>query len=80
MTEDEARKKWCPFARHTQDEAPVANRWDSDLNPIQCRCIASDCLAWRWRVTSGVEERMYHDVAAGKEPQREGYCGLAGKP
>ena len=43
------------------------------------RCIASDCMAWRGHLTAKVEEQMYHDVAAGKEPQREGFCGLAGK-
>jgi len=32
MTEDEARKKWCP-------EAP-----EVDNN----RCIGSGCMAWRW--------------------------------
>ncbi len=29
-------------------------------------CIASECMAWRWANTI--------------EPERIGYCGLAGKP
>jgi hypothetical protein len=32
--------------------------------PASCRCIASQCMMWRW--TEGSDEL--------------GYCGLAGKP
>jgi len=56
-TEDEARKRWCPFARvgtTTTDErlAVALNRVENTggivLNPFAARCIASDCMAWRW--------------------------------
>lgn len=33
MTEDEAKKKWCPAA---QELDRMAN------------CLASGCMAWRW--------------------------------
>ena len=50
MTESEAREKWCPFSRATRKSEGVwlvANRADT-LNPKACRCITSDCMAWRW--------------------------------
>lgn len=63
MTEDEAREKWCPFARvavteHSDMHASIAsaNRLpgtggsavdDPDLEWPSPRCIASDCMAWR---------------------------------
>ncbi len=36
MTEDEAKKKWCPKAREN------SRRVFSDS------CIGSGCMAWRW--------------------------------
>lgn len=75
MTEADAKTKWCPFARFTSaSNYPSSNRWKQSLpegepyalNPVPCRCIGSDCMAWRTeRDINGVER---------------GYCGLAGKP
>lgn len=65
MTEDEARKKWCPMARvsiHAPEESrkdfiSTGNRWQAEssrksLNvyPQGAQCIASDCMMWRWEV------------------------------
>ena len=55
LTEDEARKKWCPMSRvavDTESAFRVAyNRIISQdgLNAtgIAMRCIASDCAMWR---------------------------------
>ena len=54
-TEDEARMKWCPHARAVEmdgDEPatgyPVGNRSAVGRGHPFCRCIASDCMAWRW--------------------------------
>ena len=51
-TEQEARKLWCPMARFLDSDGDVANRWalsqSNDLNPLPCRCIASECAMWRW--------------------------------
>ena len=59
MTEVEARKKRC------------CNPKSGDGIFISY-CFASECMAWRWRVT-GVDDddNDIHDF---------GYCGLGGKP
>lgn len=58
MTEDEAKTKWCPFARFTSaSNSPSSNRWRKSLpedepyalNPVPCRCIGHACMAWRWQ-------------------------------
>jgi hypothetical protein len=61
MTEDEARTKWCPFARVVTVHAEAgmiagpANRTevcgeDHFTKPMGSFCIASACMAWRWSV------------------------------
>ena len=85
LTEDEAKQRWCPFSRtafqyrHGDGDAMVvANRAEND-NPIT-DCIASQCMAWRWRVgpPSKQDRASYRETSA--MPEWEGYCGLAGKP
>jgi hypothetical protein len=51
MTEEEAKTKWCPFARsQTEDResAPAVNRTLQGHIDIGCHCIGSRCMAWRW--------------------------------
>ena len=73
LTEAEARKTWCPFARKAEivhfigpsagsqwQDVPVATSTDA-------KCIATDCMAWRW---------INNDPA----DAARGYCGLAGRP
>lgn len=71
-TEDEAKTKWCPFARvafqyrvQAPDAMIVPNRAENEA-PIGT-CIASECMAWRKkpRLSDG-------------QPSLLGYCGLAG--
>jgi len=76
MTEEEARKKWCPMARV---ENINGNRAQTVANIDESRCIASDCMLWRWKRTpqeaalqSGLSQK-FHCTAVG-------YCGLGGKP
>lgn len=50
MNAEEATTKWCPFARGadgTDTTAVTLNR-DSWGNPHSaCRCLGSECMAWR---------------------------------
>ena len=79
MTEEEAKKQWCPFARVVLDWSVLAGGqtvigpFNSDCadknetfeSDARTLCIASACMAWRWW---------------GGTKKAEGYCGLAGKP
>lgn len=71
MTEDEAKTKWCPFARvvvwhEPKDElTPPFNRFQAGLDKTDlARCVGSDCMAW-----------CYFN----RPEDGHGYCGLAGK-
>jgi hypothetical protein len=45
LTEDEAKTKWCPMQRHSEQGVGGAyNRPTSG----GFGCIASDCMTWRW--------------------------------
>lgn len=87
-TEEEAKTKWCPFARAlTSALRPppegmrgevflglaTINRASNELVP-ECKCIASACMAWQQ-----TDNKTW--PSAPGEPEREpepaGYCGLA---
>lgn len=82
MIEDEAKKKWCPFARVslTRDNNEcyqIGNRAvvEGDVtnqSPIGL-CIGSKCMAWQ-------ETQSGKSMAGDQLLKPEGYCGLAGKP
>lgn len=92
MTEEEAKKKWCPFARAQQFQSvhnvssaigePVADNPAVNRDTMNVNCIGSACMAWR------VSEMAYFDRwgrpvkatdnAAVKEKDLGGICGLAG--
>lgn len=67
MTEDEAKEKWCPFARCNHDnggnrpaygnggDGPVEDDYCTDV-AMQSPCIGSACMAWRWE--SAAREQM----------------------
>ncbi len=76
FTEEEARKKWCPFSRQavvvSRDPvmAATANRdCGEHYGAENCNCIASDCMAWR---------KMSDAYCNGEDG--DGFCGLAGQP
>lgn len=100
-TETKARTKWCPLARISvgYGEGHSANRWKQSappeepwaLNPVPCRCIASDCAMWRWGEKRNPNWKPNTNFMSGVEHPDEiepthivdtkrGYCGLAGRP
>ena len=70
MTEDYAKTKWCPFARtyattlnYRRSEisgVATTNRELGGVPDAGCMCIASACMAWRWRTNA----------------EKDGLCGL----
>jgi hypothetical protein len=93
MTEEEAKTKWCPFARtlgtltrhhaETESERVVssgsANRGYQMGGALHnCMCIGSACMAFRDKGPEG--EITQTQVGAVTSIPRYGYCGLAGKP
>ena len=92
LTEAEARKKWCPFvrARDFWDGSACSGNADAfdektsdsadySRNPLDSRCIASECMAWRWG--DGVLDSADSGGGApGTKGNDVGYCGIAGKP
>lgn len=80
FTEEEAKTKWCPWARTAWAFDDVRNGIFVTANrgttEDDCRCIASECMAWRWiyrfeHVETG--EGTHHDP-------KQGFCGLSTKP
>jgi hypothetical protein len=78
MTEDEAKTKWCPFARvgsgasglgsMNRDALPAD---DPKLITRNTRCLASACMAWRWseaKRTAAFLEAVQRHMAAQPKP------------
>ena len=68
MTEEEAKKRWCPMARvHISRSLSGSEYYSNNRLALHdlTTCIASGCMAWRTGESYG--ERF------------SGYCGLAGK-
>ena len=78
FTEEQAKQKWCPFS-NSQNRATTI--WPDKVN-----CIASACMAWRWRIGmwNTKEGRWWKegDKASIYEVEERnsdyGSCGLAG--
>ena len=80
MTVDEAKTKWCPFARVVVDAEHYSNG-----NRFTCptpmaeesRCIASECMAWQWDITPIVAAEI--NARGNAQAKAGGHCGLASK-
>ena len=66
MTEDEAKRKWCPMVRFAG--AQVAFNRDTQTPEYVTRCIGSECMMWRETSAPPITGKFH------------GYCGLGGKP
>ena len=73
-TEEEAKTKWCPFARLT-DGAVRGGTYNRTGPAADLNCIASACMAWRW-IEPAKDQNRWQPVVLPKY----GYCGLAGTP
>ena len=87
MTEEEARKKWCPMVKGWQGNEVTG------FSYMQ-HCEASDCMMWRWdRKTTipcpecGASGYVHDDICPLCDekkriphPEPRGYCGLSGRP
>lgn len=91
MTEDEARTRWCPFARIADGEPPVAVNRPEPYGDVP-KCLGSFCMAWRWDDIPNPEyDRQRHVFQGGLYPiplappmtvksDTDGHCGLPGRP
>ena len=69
MTEDEAKKKFCPMSL----QPIVGENGYVELSPTEC--LGSACMAWRW--DNHVDEK---GVRYSTPSATDGHCGMAGKP
>ncbi len=78
LTEHEARERWCH-----QAVKDGSNRNDTGGAFISCRCMSSQCMAWRWAGPSRQPRSVGFEDGwprSGQRDQALGYCGLAGAP
>ena len=67
LTAEEAKTKWCPFARVAAQGGAGVNRHVGASPSTWPHCITDSCMAWRW----------WNQPA--NEAKHRGYCGLVGK-
>lgn len=75
ITPEDARTMWCPMVRGANHRSmggadPTicsVNQTETVTDQSGSRCIANDCMMWRWGQTGHIQMNV-------------GYCGLAGRP
>jgi hypothetical protein len=67
LTETEAKKKWCPYARATGDNRAFV-KTDPSKPPAACSCIASLCMAWRWGEVEPSQRKTNHEHRTASSP------------
>ena len=90
MTEEEAKQKWCPFARDAESNAAGYTTTNTTA-----KCIGSACMAWRCGTRGAVKHRETNvvrflmpgdtynpleEIHFEADDRSNGYCGLAGNP
>lgn len=83
LTEEEAKTKWCPYGAGAPTMVSLTKDGAAEYLPVpkeRARCIASQCMAWRWN-PSDIQREQW--IAAGavhlEKRERQGFCGIAGK-
>ena len=63
VTEDEAKRKWCPKVICSEENGNVFNRCQDTayLGFEETRCISSNCMMWVWE---------------NENQPNKGFCGL----
>jgi hypothetical protein len=77
MTEDEAKKKWCPFvavANQMAFETRIKYERLSGGVRLENICAASDCMMWR------CADSYFSTTTGTVRKPDTGYCGLGGNP
>jgi len=72
MTEEQAKTKWCPHARCVVDAPHYAS--GNIFGENREKCIASDCMMWKWRIDKTGAAIANAQADVGLEP--DGYCGV----
>lgn len=72
MTEDEAKTKYCPMGGRSVSIKQGGEFRVGDFT----KCIASDCMMWRWKRTKE-DARKQSGLSAEYQAKESGYCGLA---
>ena len=83
-TEEEAKRKWCPFSRaiasYGEGTYGTSNRDCGSMNGDATACIASSCMAWQWlMIADSVRGAVLkNDMSLEWSAQTpRGFCGLA---
>lgn len=69
MTEDDARQRWCPFAR-IFNGGTATNRMVTGEPAPASHCLGHGCMAWRWQplaVDNAYLEAVKRATAEAKE-------------
>lgn len=84
MTHEEAREKWCPFARIGGGTNRVIAAPDASSHAQQgTYCIGTRCMAWRWDLVPNPDyNALIVSFPIGSTPshihsETDGHCGLA---
>jgi hypothetical protein len=94
LTEEEAKTKWCPYARGITDgggnrmaygssgDGPAEDDYTAEMAAMY-PCIGSACMAWRRATRVDKDGTIWLATSSYTSESTEahlGYCGLAGKP
>ncbi len=83
LTEEEAKKRWCPHVRVSNGPDGSWNRLTNSVTDhVSYDCIASECMAWRKRESAEfiIKADAEFKRSGARLQGTEGFCGLAVPP